>query len=104
MYKIKDIKKHFKNSSRIVVEQLNNSSPIIMDVHNVFFELFDTNDKFNITLSNTYNDDHDYIMCGQCYSEKDNKVLISYGGLLMSIEKEKEVIDYNDNIYCFIDH
>jgi hypothetical protein len=103
-YKIISISKKFNNNSRLLLNKEGQESEgLMIDVHNIFFDLFEPSKSFNIVLSNDYEDNHSYTMTGRCFSVQDNDILLSFGGLLMKCQKVP-LLSYDKEIYCYIDH
>jgi len=100
-FTIVEKKKNFDNVTRIFANS-SHGEHLELDVHDIFLSMLD-NDKFSLSLSNSFSD-ADYITNGIVLKSEANELIISYNGLLMylkhpSIYKKLEI---DHKISCYI--
>lgn len=97
---------HINNIIRLYIKLID--TIIVMDVHELFYQNMENMYKINIkkTIDLTEEDQNsDYIMNGIIYKSYPKNVLISFGGLLMSIETEKEMnFEIQTKVSCLFNH
>ena len=95
-----DENKQGEHVSRIKLK--NENEYVIIDVHNVFFKF--NNNNLNLKITKKCNlDNVDYINHGKIYNKKNGCTYISFGGLLMKINKLFDPsYKVGDDVYCYI--
>jgi len=86
--------KEFDNVTRIILK--NDVYIIETDVHDLFLK--NEFKKIKLVLSYFNKEDADYIMTGYIFKHSNNETFISYGGLLMSINKK--IGSINEKVYA----
>lgn len=79
----------------------NNKESVVIDVHNIFFKFNRPNLNLKIDKKACL-DNVDYVNHGKIYNIKKDSTYISFGGLLMRINKIFNDYNIGDDVYCYI--